>query len=458
MRLIPPAVRQLLQSRSLIGADAPRTVITFVRRADGTPISPPITVQVSNLHIRREAAALAQSCSLQWPNVNPGDHTDVGYYSPDRSAPDFTPTMWQGVVMPGAEFTVDMGYGSRLVRSFTGCVDDVRLHSDPDDYHIALEARDMGWRLVDLSVDDGSKTYRVTYTAQPVEAIVHDLLEKAGWTPADIITEPTGIIVSISFDGVTYADAVERLSELTGFELTVDEYGKAYWLYPTDRQPVAPGEAVTLWGATPAVLQNKPVVASSELVTDVTGTVTYARGTDYAIMYKQGTIQRVAGGSIPSGETVSVNYVYAAWSFCEGQDIFRLDYTISRRNVYGTIRVQGAEVDPQQHHSGAFTFHGSSAYGIPETKVLFTNVHELDSDASCQAAANQMGNDMVRKVRQVLFAAVAMPWIQIGDCVQVVETASTISEIYRLTDLEFELSNDGFIMTGTAYHYGYAPL
>lgn len=65
---------------------------------------------------------------------------------------------------------------------------------------------------------------------------------------------------------------------------------------------------------------------------------------------------------------------------------------------------------------------------------------------------------MIRRVREVNFSAVAVPWLQPGDCVQVIEYASTISEIYRITSIDLELDPEGFIMTCAAYHYGYAPI
>lgn len=450
MKVIPASVKTLLKGRSMLGnLGSPRCSVTFTNAG--------LSVGVSNMRISRDAAATAQQCSFEWPNVSPSDHKDIGYYSPDRAAPEFPETPWKGVVMPGAEFIVEMGYGVNTTRVFTGTVDDVTLHGDYEGYMIAVETRDYGWRLVDKVVDDGTGVYFLKYESMTVEQVVIDLLLKAGWVPGDVTVETTGITVSIIFRECSYADAIEKLSEVSGFELSIDEFGKASWYYPTDRQPAAVNEPVTLTSSIVSTLDNVPVASGSEVVTDASGSITYVNGVDYNINYKLGRMFRYPGSSIPSGATVLVDYVYAAWVFKQGEDIFTLDYTISRRNVYGKIRVRGAEkpnTNPAQYYTGVFDYGGKAIYGIPDEKVLFSTVSELAGDADCLAAATQMGNDMVHKVRQAQYVAVGVPWIQLGDSVQVIESSSTISEIYRLTSLEFDYSPDGFIMTGTAYHYG----
>lgn len=429
-----------------------------------------LPLQVSSCRIGREGAAQAQRAAIEWPNVNPNNPVDVGYYSPDRSASEgFVENEWKGMMMPGRDFKVQMGYGSNLVNTFKGQIDDVTLDISASqggaDYRVSIDCRDDGWRLIDKTVYDSvNGKFKLTYTNQTVEAVVTDLLVKAGWALNLITTETTGITVASKvFENESYADAMEWCMKVSGFELVILEDGKAFFYYPTDRQPKPPvPDQVTLTGTTPANLSNKPIVSFSEIVKSFDGLITYVRTTDYTMDYALGTIARTAASSIPTGATVKVDYVFAAWVFKEGEDLFSLPYKITRRNIYGKIKVIGGEdpnsaSDPKDKFTATYIFGGRASFGIPDEKVLIAEMSELDSNAKCQLAANQMGNDMIRRVREVSFSAVAVPWLQPGDCVQVIESSTTISEIYRITSIDLELDPEGFIMTCAAYHYGYAP-
>lgn len=468
MQSIPETIRQTLKKRSMVGADAPKCTLTFT-----DPVTD-LTVQPSSVRISRDSATLSARLVASWPNVNPDDPTDAGYYSPDRGddvAGD--KNNWYRVVMPGANFTCSMGYGNQTAQVFKGQVDDVELRADPRqgggvDYDIAIDCRDDAWRLLDQIVEDGAGNFELSYTATAIETIVNDLLQKAGFAAGDIdTTEATGISATVTFTRETYADALEWCMEVSGFELSIDFEGDATFYYPTDRQPAITNLAVVLNGTTAVDItggsgQGKaPVVSGSQVVTNTAGTITYVKDTDYTITYgsqtTEATLARIATGAITDGQTVHVDYVYAAWIFREGEDLFRLPYRITRRNVYGKITVigqnsAGAEV------SGTYTYPNRADFGIPDDKVLFVEIPELDTAAKCQAAADQMGNDMIRRVREIVFAAVAVPWLEVGDVVQVIESSSTASETYRITGMELQLDQGGFIMTCTAYFYGYAPL
>lgn len=427
-----------------------------------------LPLQVSACRIGREGAALAQRADIEWPNVNPDNPVDAGYYSPDRSATEgFIENEWKGIIMPGRDFTIQMGYGSDLVDTFKGQIDDVILNVQPSlgsaDYRVSIGCRDDGWRLIDkLVYDSGVDLFRLTYIAQTVEAIVSDLLVKAGWTIDLISVEATGLTVASKvFENESYADAIEWCMKVSGFELVILENGMASFYFPTDRQPkpLVPDQVI-LVGAVASELSNKPIVTNSDVVKSTDGLRTYSRITDYTMDYSLGTIARTVGGIIPDGATVDVDYVFAAWVFKEGEDLFQLPYKITRRNIYGKIRVIGGEdpnslSDPKEKFAATFVF---NSQGIPEEKALLVEISELDSGAKCQSAANQMGNDMIRRVREVSFSAIAVPWLQPGDCVQVIESSTTISEIYRVTSIDLELDPEGFIMTCVAYHYGYAPI
>jgi hypothetical protein len=290
--------------------------------------------------------------------------------------------------------------------------------------------------------------------------VVKDLCVRAGFSATDVTIEPTYQLLEITFERMTYGDAIEQLCTLSGFEFIIDEDNKPIFKYPTDRQPEKVDEAVVLTGTTAVALANYPVVTASILVYSgllKTGTL-YSSTTDYIIVPGTSstawTIARRSGSTIPSGGTVYVTYVYAAWVFKEGEDIFSLGLRISHRDLYGKIVVEGDDC------IGTYTTTSPrwDTSTIPVNKVLFVLDENLDTDAKAQAIANRLASDMLAHVIESEWAAVAVPWLQVGDCVQIIESSSTISEIYRITSMDLDFDPDGFIMTFKAYHYGYAPL
>jgi hypothetical protein len=92
---------------------------------------------------------------------------------------------------------------------------------------------------------------------------------------------------------------------------------------------------------------------------------------------------------------------------------------------------------------------------VRSSKVMFVDNQYLDNDPKCQAAADLLKSDMEAHYAEVNFEAVGNPWIQIGDSIRVVESSSTISEVYRVTGISLAISPDGFIMQMKAYNIGY---
>lgn len=431
-----------------------------------------VSVKPTFVRVQYERAAFAGYCEAAWPNVSSSDPTDMGYYSPDRG--DDIPAdknNWYHAVLPGCDLKVDLGYTnstSNMVQTFKGQVDEVALDVKPEGSMIRIEARDDSWKLLDNVVGSSTNSYQVTYSSTRIDQIAYDLLVDAGFSSSGVTVQktPQSLVGDKTFSKENYASALEWCIENSGYELIVDRYGNADFHYPTDRQPQVTNESVTFTGTSAHSLNESPIVSNSEVVsttnsTGSTGYIVYTSTTDYSMNYANGTITRATGGTIPSTGTVHVDYVYPAWIFRQGEDLFNLDYRITRRNVYGTIWVSGAS---SAGSTGIYNYAGSTFFGIGNDKVIFFDLTNLDtsssqgSTAALQDAANQLGNDMIRKNRAVRFEAVAVPWIDPGDSVQVVESRTTISEIYRILSLEYEFSTGGAIMRGTAYHYGYAPL
>ncbi|GEM_PF-1416574 len=411
-------------------------------------------VPIIEASVSRDGSAQAQRLTATIPNVNPENGIDIGFFSPEKDSS----SEWYRQIWPGKNVQLEAGYGTNMVKVFTGCIDVVNLGVQPGDYSVKIDCRDGAWNLLDKSITDGSN-YFIKYKNKTIEFMVSDLLQRAGFEPAIIHTEPTGITIkSKQFERMNHADAIEWLLQISGFELTIDEEGKASFHRPNDRQPSISNEAIVLTGAEPAALSSSPIVSGSEKVTGNGGTPVYVREVDYSIDYAAGTITRKLSGAIPDGSTVYAGYVFAAWKFKEGEDLFFLDYTYARTDIYGKIRVTGKKPDGSIAVGTYSVSNSMDSYGVPQDKVLFIEDENLDTDEKCQKAADQLGAEMVKRFRVANVSAVAVPWLQVGDCIQVIETSTSISEIYRILNMEFDFSTDGFIMTMKTYHCGYTPV
>ena len=381
-----------------------------------------------------------------------------GRYSPDRSASD----PWHQVIWPNHRSTIKLGYGDNQQQVFTGLIDSVSMRTFPQE--LEFTARDMLKQALDQTVAQvvaGVTYYNITYVDQTAEYIARDLALKAGWADADIITEATGItIASIQFAHESYADCFQRLCELAGFEFYCDHEGKFYFVYATDRQPAVTDWLLTFAALnTPIVLRDPdlhPIVESSIILKY--GETVYVNGTDYTFNGETNEIKALLTGSIPTGQTNQISYVYAAWVFREGEDIFALDYTITDQDIYSKVIVIS------QDSEGGFVrgdndFGGVRYYDVLPGKVLIVNAGDLASTSEqCAAIAQRTGKASLTKPRTANFEAVGNPFIQVGDCIQVIESSTQISEIYRVVSLRHSWTPAGAKTTMSTYHYGYAPI
>lgn len=385
-----------------------------------------------------------------------------GIYSPDKTG------LWHQIIWPNKTLSVKLGYGSYLPTVFTGMIDRVTMRTFPQE--IEITCRDMLKRALDqlvYLVVDNRTIYTVLYQWQTPEYIFRDLAIKAGWADADVYTECSGITLeSITFTHESIADAFQRLSELAGFEFYCDEGGGLHFVHATDRSPAITSASATLTGidyvAVAGVPTDHPMVDGSVVVKSTDGSVTYTKDVDYSVRLGSSTepaaICRIVGGAIADGQTVYVSCVYAAWVFKEGQDIISLDYSITDQDIYRRIIVISQDAE------GAFVrgdedFNGIQYYGVLPHKVMIVQAGDLASSSEqCTSIAARIGAATLTKPRETNFEAVGHPYIQVGDCIQVIESSSTISEIYRITNLTHLVTPDGYRTRMTAYHYGYAPI
>lgn len=432
-------------------------------------------LQVDKISIQREEAADSQRMTFSLPNVNPADPIDVGYFNPYRSGNEFGQEIneWHCVIIPSRKVVAKMGYGDNVTTVFTGEIDDMEMSAQPRDYSISADCRDMACKLIDKSISisiSGKTKYYIKYplpsgvkkywitpggTTKPdISDIVKDLCMRAGFSSASVIVEKTKIKLAPKFEKTTYMDAINELCTVSGFEFFVDEDGKARFYFPTDRQPSITNEEVYLSGTSYVSLEHNHLVSGSDIVKNESGSKTYKRDTDYAIDLENGKIRRVSSGAIPNNSTVKVSYVYAGWCFREGEDIFSLKFGSSRRNIYGSIRVAGKK--KQGSASTSSTLWDTSK--VPKDKVLFADNQSLETSEECTECAARLKQDMLRRYTSAEFDAVGNPWIQVGDNIMIVESSTTVSEVYKVLSINFELSPDGFVMAIKAFHVGYTPL
>jgi len=145
-----------------------------------------------------------------------------------------------------------------------------------------------------------------------------------------------------------------------------------------------------------------------------------------------------------------------AYSFAEGEDIISLGYTISDTDLYYQATVYGQDANGAVVKATA-DFGAPLTYGLFSQKVLKIDAPDADTVAKCQEIADRAVALMLCRCRVVDFAAIAVPWLQVGDFIQVTETTTTISELYRVTNISTSQGPDGFTMGITAFWYGEVP-
>jgi hypothetical protein len=430
-------------------------------------------LRTSAISISRDESADSQRLVFSTPNVNPNNPTDFGYYSPYRDT-EFgkTRNSWYKKIIPSKKVVAKMGYGTNITTVFTGEIDEVNINADPNSYDISVDCRDMACWLIDKQIKltfNGVPEYYIEYPIPSGETkywldpgateipdisdIVKDLCMRAGFNAKSVIVEQTGIQLDPMWEKMSYMDCINDLCTASGFEFFVDEDGIARFYHQSDRSPLVTNYEVTMTGTDIKSVGNSHLVSGSDRITNTDGTLIYIRDTDYTINYENGTIQRIVGGSIADNEVVKVSYVYAAHVYHEGEDIYKCDLTISRRNLYGTIRVSGDGEEASATVSNTM-WDGSR---VDSDKILFADNQYLDTLTKVQTCANRLKADMLNRYIVVDFVCVANPWLQVGDCIMVVESSTTISEIYKIMSINFDLSPDGFTSNIKAFHVGYSP-
>lgn len=141
-----------------------------------------------------------------------------------------------------------------------------------------------------------------------------------------------------------------------------------------------------------------------------------------------------------------------AYEFKEGEDIISLGYTIDDNDLYSKVVVYGKDENDNVLFAQK-EYVSKDYYKVLQQKFMKIDVSEASTVEQLQAIADRAEMLMRSRVREVSFAAIAVPWLQVGDIVKVIESSTTISELYRITDLSTNMDSSGYTMQITGYHH-----
>lgn len=423
---------------------------------------------VQKFQIDRDIEYMAQNCVFELHNVSPTNPNFPGYYSPDMQG-----TFWNNEIWPGKRVQVRVkvevfdkdpvtgrpSYYTETFTLFSGYVDTVVMNVDKSST-MKVSCRDPGCILLDNMIPKDEYGERwLSYSNMDVGAIIRDLVIKAGFSEEDVagIDVNTGIVIDIEFENSTFADCIATLTEICGYEFFFDENGKAILRKPFATTPEATltltfTNAINYYYLGFGIDTFSVIIPKSEVVKSANGTQRYYCDVDYTIDYAKKTIFRTPNSSIPIGEEIKVSFKHTAYHFKQGEDLYSISYQISRNQVYGEIKANGYGVDAS-YFNPAPTY-----YGVTKNKVLMVpqNIY-LDDEQQVRDMVNRLGFSMIRTYRKAEIVGVGIPWLQFGDCLQITDDVTTISEIYRITAISFYMEKGMLYTRCRTYYYDHSP-
>ncbi len=81
----------------------------------------------------------------------------------------------------------------------------------------------------------------------------------------------------------------------------------------------------------------------------------------------------------------------------------------------------------------------------------------MTTEDQCQEMASRLGQGMLRTFRHAEILGVGVPFLQFGDCIQITESITTASEIYRICGIRFSMNNGMLCNTARTYYYDHSP-
>lgn len=141
-----------------------------------------------------------------------------------------------------------------------------------------------------------------------------------------------------------------------------------------------------------------------------------------------------------------------AYTFEEGQDITSLQYQLSDADLFAKVVVYGKSGEDIIAFEAPFL--DAAKYNILPQKIMKIDATEASTIGELQKIANRAIYLMNSRTAVVRFSAIAVPWLQIGDFIQVNETSSRSAGIYRIVNMSLKMDDKSFLMDLECYYYG----
>ena len=149
------------------------------------------------------------------------------------------------------------------------------------------------------------------------------------------------------------------------------------------------------------------------------------------------------------------NVLEIAHVFEEGVNIESIMYEVDDSDLYYEIAVFGQK-DEDTTISASWRMDSTvNRFNVLPGKVMKVDIEGIVTQEYLQQIANNMAVNMLNRARKVSITAPMVPHLDIGMCVQIIESSSTISEAYRVTDLTFNHEPGKATMSLSGYHFGY---
>lgn len=142
-----------------------------------------------------------------------------------------------------------------------------------------------------------------------------------------------------------------------------------------------------------------------------------------------------------------LNYTFEA-----GVDIQQIGLTMSDSDLYSKVIVYGKNTAGETISYEA-PFLGASDYNVLAQKIMKIDVSESSVVAELRQVAERAIYLMRTRAIEVSFRAVAVPWLQVGDFIQVLEQTTLSAGVYRITSMTLDMGVDSFLMDLKCFYY-----
>jgi len=142
-----------------------------------------------------------------------------------------------------------------------------------------------------------------------------------------------------------------------------------------------------------------------------------------------------------------------SYTFSEGEDISSVQYVIDDSAVHDEIYITGKNENGVPLLSKITSPHWTELFRIPEKKYMKVDVSEKTSQKQIDTMANRLSTSMAQNVMVMEFDAVPVPWLQVGDTIEVKETSTqSLTKKFRVTDIRLSHGSAGSSMKMSAFN------